>query len=228
MVQDAPLHRPRDIEIGVIEALQLIERPDHISGIEAFGVNHARVGGGEGSRRRREEVRRRIDLGARQHTAIAVEKVDGGKPAQRRLHGQELAEADRILLQLRRGVVQILGHQRDVVADEVHLRLDVGPGDRRRVFDHRGDAMAEPAVDALVDQHPKDDGHHDRRGHGRGREHRDEPQVQARTGIAPLGHDQAEDAAARHECEAADQDEVQAQNDQDGLAWRPDRAGHRR
>ena len=68
--------------------------------------------------------------------------------------------------------------------------------------------MAEPAVDALIDQDAEHQRHDDGRRDRGGGEDGDEAQVQPGAGVGALGRDQAEDPADGGDGQGADQDQV--------------------
>ncbi len=95
VVEDPPVYRPHDIEVGVRIGAQPIERPEQVAVLERAHRDVALVGGLERGLRRGHQRRRARRFRPGQDPAFMIDQVGGGKAVIGRLVAQEVAVGDR-------------------------------------------------------------------------------------------------------------------------------------
>ncbi len=78
VAEDAWVHRPDDIQIGVGIAVQTIERAEEVGLFKTHHLHLAAVGDPEGACRGIEEWCAGVRFGARQHPPVPVDEIGSG------------------------------------------------------------------------------------------------------------------------------------------------------
>ena len=204
--------RPQHVEIGVTVAGQWIKRPHHVRTLRNLDRNGFSERGLFEGLWRRGQVGRRFGLfAAGQDLTVTIQDVEGGIAEKLADPGQGPAEPKPVREDgLNRA--KLAGHGHEVALKFVADVTDVAASDVGAVLNRRTDVLAEPALDAAVDQHAEHEGHEDRRHHGHQREQGHEAKVQARPGVLGLFADERQHAQAHRAGQHGDQQQVRQQD----------------
>ena len=97
---------------------------------------------------------------------------------------QQLVKRRWVAHQRRRVAVEVVGHGEGFGADALPMLLEIGLRHRAGGLDRSAHPLAEPGLDAEVEEQRREHRHQDRRRHRDQAEQHDDPHVQPRTGKA--------------------------------------------
>ena len=177
------------------------------------------------------------------HRALGIHDVGDGQIAQARLRKHQLAELARVAGDVRRRIVEVLGHVDDVGADHLPVLVQVGVRHVERVEHDRHGLLVEPVVECAREGGGGGNGEQQRRQRRDDAEEGDDAHVQARARNlllpgAPQPHDVHRDDRHHrdHQQQVDEQDDVddllarhdggQIGQDQEGRQRRYDRQAH--
>ena len=216
VAEDLRVHVPADEEKRVRNVVEADQRPHAIvvgvvddRHLAAFRPFDGLVGSeleGHGKRQFR--------LG--ENPSAAFEDDGFRQPPQRRLRGHDLPEPRRVANQGKRLPVQVRGHRQRVGANELTVLVGVRPGDDQGVGNRLSDGVAEPGLDAEIEEqereHRDDDGGRDRDE----TEHEHQTGVQPRAGPSPAPLQPQPHQAERHDrAEKQPQDQIHEEQGED-------------
>ena len=235
VVEDARVDEPPDQQVGVDEPVEPDHRAHAVLLARGKHDDFAPVGQFHGLRRGQFEFQRKAELGPGKNPAAAVHHQGLGQRAQRRLRRENLAEASRITHQRRRVAVQVVGHGEGVGANTLPVFMKVGAGHLLGLVERRAHPLVEPGFDAQVEEHPREHGDQDCRGHRRQTEKHHQPDVQARSRQPPAPlRPYGGEPPCHHHPQHEQQENVQGKKNKNGAgiggAGRPHlgHRGHRR
>ena len=127
------------------------------------------------------ELQRQAERRPGDHPAAAVDDHRLRQRAQRRLHAQQLVERRRVAHQRRRLAVEVVGHGEGLGADALPMLAQIGLRHRARSLDGGAHPLAEPGLDAEVEEQRREHRDQDRRRHRDQAEQDDDAHVQARS-----------------------------------------------
>ncbi len=201
------LQRTHEIKVGVAVRRQRDQGSD---GVGMLGHVRGRL---SALRRifqigaRRQQKRRRAGLlSASQHLALSVQNVEGRITEDVADLGQCVIETNPVSKQPPRAG-QLIGDDHQVRVHRARHVLDVGASDDGSVFDGGLDVVAEPLVDAAVDEDTEHQSDQDGGNHRHHRKKGHEAQMQPRSGLVGAPR-QRQDASPDHERKSGDERQV--------------------
>ena len=131
-------------------------------------------------------VRHRGEFRTGKNPAGGIDHEHGGQRAHRCLCHQIIGEAlagiaTILLLDQRRGTVDVIGHGEDVATDDLAVLLHISARDADRIFQRRLHPLGEPRLHTQVQRHGSKHRYKDRRQHRNRAEHRDKAHMQPGT-----------------------------------------------
>ena len=167
------------------------------------------------------ELQRQAERRLGDDPSVAVHHHRLGKRPHSRLVREELIEQLRIAHQGGRLPIEIVGHRECLGADALPVLAEIGLGDRARRLDGGAHPLAEPRLDAEIEEQRREHGDENCRRDRDQAEQDDDAHVQAGPGEAapplrPDAHELANDDRAQQQ----QQDGVDIEENDDGLADR--------
>ena len=206
-----------DDQVGVVEVLEPDDGAHAVAGVAGLGDDVARLGaldvvGGDRLQRQRE-----AEAGLGQHVAARVEHHGLVQHAQPGLELDHLLQPLRAHAQDGAVAVEVRRHRDRVGADVLLVLLEVGLGHRQRVLERGPHPVAEPVLEARVQEEDREHGDDHRGGHRHQAEEQDQPGVQPGAGVPlPPLHDDAHQPSGDDEAQPQQEDEVEVEQQEDG------------